>query len=445
MTSKLSSFVTMCSPARLLALALLAVHVPVTGAPVPGKPLPSWERGMLDIHQINTGTGNSAFFVLPDGTTVLLDAAAGYREAKVTSRYDAPPRPNASLRPGQWIARYVRRMHPEGAGGVLDYAVLTHFHEDHIGALTASSPKAAAGAYRLTGITDVAEEVRIRKLIDRGWPTYDYPTSLGSEVMLNYQAFVKWQSENRGLQVERFQPGRAEQIVLLRARQEFPEFEVRNLAVNGYGWTGIGTAARNRFPSGAVPSENNCSLAFRLTYGAFAYFNGADLAGLPSPNAPVWTEMESAVAWACGPVDVAVVNHHGSPANVANAFFLSVLQPRIHIISIYAASQPGPDVLRRLLSEHSYPGPRQIFMTNWLWPGRREHMVKLYGETDATWLVDQINQIASNQGHVLVRVDPGGARYRVIVIDDSREDGSVLSVHGPYESRSPTAHDTSSP
>ena len=74
-------------------------------------------------------------------------------------------------------------------------------------------------------------------------------------------------------------------------------------------------------------------------------------------------------------------------------------------------------------------------MTNWLWPGRREHMVTLYGEKDTAWLVDHINQIASNQGHVVVRVDPGGGSYRVIIIDDSVATGAVLSVHGPYKSR----------
>ena len=44
------------------------------GDGVASQELPRWERGMLDIHQINTGTGNAAFFILPDGTTLLLDA-----------------------------------------------------------------------------------------------------------------------------------------------------------------------------------------------------------------------------------------------------------------------------------------------------------------------------------------------------------------------------------
>ena len=34
-----------------------------------------WSPGMLDIHKISTGRGNSPLLVLPDGTTVLVDAA----------------------------------------------------------------------------------------------------------------------------------------------------------------------------------------------------------------------------------------------------------------------------------------------------------------------------------------------------------------------------------
>jgi hypothetical protein len=426
----------------LAVLFLGAAHGFAAAPAVAGQPLPAWERGMLDIHQFNTGTGDAAFFVLPDGTTMVLDAGAGYREDQVKTRYDAPQRPNASLRPGQWFARYVQRMHPEGARGAIDYALLTHFHGDHMGTLVPSSPQSASGPYRLSGITDLGDVVPIRKMVDRGWPDYNYPGESRGAMMLNYRAFLEWQAANRGLQTERFVPGRADQIVLRRAPRDYPRFEVRNIAANGYVWTGEGTRSRNRFPEGVLPVENNCSLAFRMAYGPFAYFNGGDMAGVTNAavagvapkQPPAWGEMESAVAWATGPVDVHAVNHHGTP-DAANAYFLSILKPRIHIMSIYASSQPGPEVLRRLQSDLVYPGPRDVFMTNWLWPGRREHMTTLYGEADAAWLVEQIDRIAANQGHILVRVDPGGGSYRVIVIDDSREDGAVLSVHGPYQSR----------
>lgn len=389
---------------------------------------------MLDIHQINTGTGDSALFIFPDGTTFLLDAAGVNRVGERDPNYDAPPKPDRTQRAGQWITRYVRRVHPDGERGVLDYAALTHFHGDHMGTLMPDSPPAKNGAYKLTGITDVGDAIAIRTLLDRDWPDYRYPAPSGGAMMANYRAFQKWQMENRGLKVERFEAGRADQIVLRRAAREFRDFEVRNIAANGFVWTGAGTASRNRFPKGIVPVENNCSLAFRLTYGAFTYFNGGDMAGQLGANAPAWTEMESAVAWVTGPVDAYALNHHGTDDS-ANAFFLSVLQPRIHILSTYASSQPSPGVMRRMLSERIYPGPRDIFMTNSGWPGRREHMVKLFGEAETVWLLEQINGMAGRQGHVLLRVEPGGARYRVIVIDDAVAEGNVKSVHGPYNSR----------
>lgn len=399
-----------------------------------GQPLPAWQRGQLDIHQINTGTGDAALFILPDGTTFLLDAGAVNRTGQREPNYDAPQRPDKSQRPGQSIVQYIRRVHPDGARGELDYAALTHFHGDHMGTLMPDSPPAKSGAYKLTGITDVGEEMRIRLLLDRDWPDYRYPAPSGGAMMLNYRAFLKWQIENRGLQVARFEAGRADQIVLRRAPRDFPGFEVRNIAANGFVWTGAGTTARNRFPEGILPVENNCSLAFRLSYGAFSYFNGGDMAGHLGANAPAWGEMESAVAWVTGPVDAYALNHHGTDDS-ANAFFLSVLQPRIHILSTYASSQPSPGVMRRMLSDRIYPGPRQIFMTNSLWPGRREHMVKLFGEAETVWLLEQIGKVAANQGHVLLRVQPGGAEYHLIMLDDSRPDGKVLSVHGPYRSR----------
>jgi hypothetical protein len=423
--------------ALFLSLVALLILPPLIAAEplAVGKPLPKWQRGMLDIHQINTGTGDSGFYIFPDGTTMLLDAAGVNRTGEREPKYDSPPRPDASQRAGQWVARYIRRVHPEGERGAIDYAALTHFHGDHMGTLMPDSPKSASGAYQLTGITDVGEVVQIRTMVDRGWPDYSYPAPSGSALMRNYRAFLKWQAEQRGLKMERFEPGRADQIVLRREPKAFPAFKFQNIAANGYVWTGAGRTTRNRFPDGILPSENNCSLAFRLSYGAFAYFNGGDMAGFLPANAQAWTEMESAIAWVTGPVDVHDLNHHGTPDG-ANVFFLSVLRPRIHVLSTYASSQPGPDLLRRLLSERIYPGPRDVFMTNGVWPGRREHMVKLYGEQETVWLLEQMGKMGSTQGHVIVRVDNGGATYRVIVVDDAQPEGMVKSIHGPFESRS---------
>ncbi len=104
--------------------------------------------------------------------------------------------------------------------------------------------------------------------------------------MKNYRAFVKWQAENNGLKVERFVPGRNDQVVLRREPQKYPQFEFRNVGANGEIWTGEGTATGSQFPSletvprSEWPDENMCSISFRLSYGKFDYFNGGDIPGI---------------------------------------------------------------------------------------------------------------------------------------------------------------------
>ena len=62
-----------------------------------GKPLPLWKEGYFDIHAINTGRGECTFFIMPDGTTMCVDA--GEIGAKDPSSYKmVPQRPNSSTR-----------------------------------------------------------------------------------------------------------------------------------------------------------------------------------------------------------------------------------------------------------------------------------------------------------------------------------------------------------
>src|SRR5262249_20285371 len=119
--------------------------------PLVGQPLPPWTRGTLDIHQISTGRGNSALLVFPDGTPLLVDAGAA-GDGQVIA--DTEPRPNASRTAGGWIAAYVDRALRNVADAVaaaprLDYAVLTHFHPDHMGQVTPASRSSADGRYKL--------------------------------------------------------------------------------------------------------------------------------------------------------------------------------------------------------------------------------------------------------------------------------------------------------
>ena len=46
-----------------------------------------------------------------------------------------------------------------------------------------------------------------------------------------------------------------------------------------------------------------------------------------------------------------------------------------------------------------------------------------------------LDRLASSQGHIVIRVAPGGASYRVIILDDSAESYRVTKVFGPLDSR----------
>ena len=387
-----------------------------------GDEYPQWQPGVLEIHQISTGKGDAAFFIFPDGTTMLVDAGATASEKpRVTS-----VKPNASHTPGQWIARYIRHMLAFKKKIELDYFVLTHFHGDHLGDITKDSKMSGNGAYKLSGITEVGDLIPIHKVLDRGWPDYNYPRPIENDMVNNYRSFLKWQMENNGMQVERFKPGRNDQIVLLNEREKYPDFEVRNVAANGEVWTGVANNTRHNFPPlenvrpEDYPNENICSCAIRLSYGKFDYFTGGDLQGFPFAGCPAWHDVETPIAKAIGPVEVNVLNHHGCPYS-ENDFFLSTLRPRVHIFSVWSPLHPGVRVLDRLLSTRLYPGPRDIFAT---------------GLMEATRIVigRYIEKLKSNRGHIVVRVDPGGDQYKVFVLDDSAETYKITGIFGPYTS-----------
>src|SRR6202050_5415023 len=106
-----------------------------------------------------------------------------------------------------------------------------------------------------------------------------------------------------------------------------------------------------------------CSLGFRLRYGRFRYFTGGDLPGTPDPGFPTWHGVESAIAPVIGPVDVHVVNQHGSMGEESDAFIQS-LRSTVLIVPSWAPSHPAPDVLKRLMNSRFAPAKRLVFATD---------------------------------------------------------------------------------
>jgi hypothetical protein len=162
-------------------------------------------------------------------------------------------------------------------------------------------------------------------------------------------------------------------------------------------------------------------MAILVSYGQFDYYTAGDIPGQPNPGYPVWHDVETPVAKAVGPVDAAVLNHHGI-GNGTNEFFVRTLRPRVWIIPARAAGHPDRFVLGRMYSTRLYPGPRDVFAITIL-EGTRQV------------IGPPLTQLKSDQGHVVIRVEEGGERYRVIILDDSVENNTVKAVFGPYEAR----------
>ncbi len=392
-----------------------------------GEPLTKWSPGTLDIHEIATGRGSSTFFMLPDGTTMLFDAGEFTetdQEWRIPRYVDA--KPDESRTSSEWITRYIERILENGVNKQIDYAMPSHFHWDHMGQATDSSPKSKQGDYSLTGFTMIGESIPIKTMLDRGWPSYDYLTNPNDRSLLNYRKFIDWQVKNNSMTAERFIPGRNDQIVLKHQPEKYPNFSVQNVAANGEVWTGVSTNTKNHFPPledldpSQYPNENISSLALRMSYGSFDYFTGGDIAGIAIEGKPAFYDVETPIAQAVGPVEVSVLNHHGY-IDSQNAFFVETLRPQVWILSVWDSAHPSPMVYKRLLSEFIYPGKRDIFAT------AMHEANKL--------VVVGLDQLASDNGHIVVRVSPNGDTFKVFVIDNSNEDMIVKSIHGPYTSR----------
>ena len=404
--------------AAAVTLARQIVPAPPLFAAPTTSFLQAWQPGVLEIHQIATNRGNSALLILPDGTTLMVDAGALYGDTP----YLSEPRPSKTLRPGESIGRYVqRRLHSSGLEPQIDVFLLTHLHADHLGDLPPHATPNPQG-FIPTGVSDVDALVPIHRFIDRASPDYSYPAAAKADFQKNYRAFLTAR-QKAGTPVERFHVGTKDQFRLLKTANAYPSFEIRNLAANGEVWTGTGESTAKHFPELSTlkpadyPSENCCSAAIRLRYGNFSYYTGGDLPCDTNYGRDPWRDIETPVGQVCGPVSVAVANHHGY-FNADGPDYVRALKPQVVVIPTWDSAHPTVNTLNTLFSKAIYPGPRDVFAT----------------------LVKEENHIAnkktddlkSRNGHVVVRVDPGGATFRVHVLSNQDEDDRVIATFGPY-------------
>ena len=415
------------SAVALTALLLSVVSASAQKPAKVGKKLPAWEAGYLDIHFINTCTGESSFIIMPDGTQMLVDVGG----ALVEDELALEPIPDETKRPGEWINRYISRCKKWTKNDMIDYISITHLHGDHIGTIPASSPMSFKGNWKSTSLADVVDNNSVGKFVDRAYPDYDYPSyTQDNKHLANYVKCIKWHAATSGMKIERFVPGVDTQFVLKYNPEAYPTFKIQNIAANGVVWTGKGTETATAFPESSSftgkgkdkdcsPSENSLSTVFKISYGDFDYYAGGDV----SHNGAEffdWKDVETPVADAVGCVEVMKANHHGCwDAN--NDYILEKLSPLSVILTVWRTTQPTGGIAK-FFSPKVNGGNADLFITH------------LEPETEEK-LKEHMPKVSSKDGHLVVRVKPDGKSYYIYILDESNLSMVVQKSFGPYYSR----------
>ena len=411
-----------------------------------GDILPAWQEGCLDIHSINGGRGEAFYYIMPDGTTMLVDAAGGadyeIDGAEGSGIYSKPSQAYSS---GNVIVRYIQHFAPECAEGKIDYMMISHFHGDHMGSFStsfskygwkavdrlgqqASSVDLDNGGFLLNGLPEVGMSLPITKLIDRG--DWDQPPSnvwtSAPKRRQNYYNFVDWSQRTHNTVRESLAVGHTDQITLLHKPQDYPSFSVRGIAGGGYVWTGSGTSSSTSLPSAAEllanldtwdPNENIFSCVFTLSYGDFDWFSGGDIQ-YNGRGTYAWKDIEAPISKVVGKVEAMKANHHCTK-NTNGSTLLAALRPDVFVAGVWTENHPNPDTVKRL---YAASPSVTFFATN-------------MAASCITTLQDagvDTGKFASLEGHVVIRVMPGGKSYYVIVLNDGNFDYDVRSVHGPF-------------
>lgn len=373
-----------------------------------GEQLAAWQQGYMDIHHISTGRGDCTFMILPDGTTMMVDAGdlgSGSYEQEIMARI-----PYTSRTPGEWIVRYVEKFLKDAGldSKHLDYLLVTHFHSDHIGCKSNYSIPSINGEYHMSGVSYVGNFLNVDELIDRNWPNYDfpYPGVLDNAMMINYRAYLKDRVEGQKLPVNVFEVGTDAQFVLKNAPQDYQDFKIYNIYSNGNLWDRESNTLSFLYPNNAsqdaLSNENLHSTVINVQYGKFGYHCGGDILNN-------WN-IETMVAEEIGQTDVYSADHHANGTMAAQA--LAATTPQVFVIPVWDYYHPQPDPLANMLDKDIYGDDRMIFAAGMV-------------ESNRVRLLDDGQQIKPD-GHVVVRVYEGGEEFQVFVLNDRNNKYDVI-------------------
>ena len=391
-----------------LFLAVITLTAGFNGKKVQkGAPLPAWSEGCLDIHTISTGRGECLLLIMPDGTTLVIDAGEFSREGKKFK--NVAQRPNAETRPTKAFGDYIRHFMPKS--DKVDYFNLSHFHMDHMGMLEPEYEKYEAGDYILSGVTALYHQVPFREVIDRAYPAYDSLSvkAMSKAALANYRKFLDYHVAKGDIKASDFKLGAVNQFAMRYNAEAYPEFKIENVCSNGYVWDN-GKAVNVYQGKEKSLRENAASSGFVVRYGAFDFLTAGDIGD--------YSDLEYHVARVVGKVEAVKAHHHLSPHSM-NQKAMKVMQPTVMPVTSFYVRDIQPDKNK---FDFITEGGCKIYCTSVGEP--------LLESDPATYA-----KCAATSGHIVIRVAPKGKKYWVYTLDDSDNNYRVVKVDGPFKSK----------
>jgi len=390
--------------------------------PLVGKKLPPWKTGEFQVHFIYTGVAESMFWIMPDGTTMLLDC--GDHPAITRGKLAIWVLPNGKRHAGEWIARYVTRVNPAKTN--VDYLMISHHHADHAGMTGWGAGEREWNGRKLSvsGVLQAADSLKFKTCFDRGWPNFNNPIPDEQCNELAYRHLrdvFDYLIGRDGLTMAKFEVGAVNQVALKNAAV-FPEFKITNIAGNGKIRRRDGSV-RDLYAEmhdAKCLNENGMSLGLMVQYGPFRFYTAGDFFDVFRLPDGTIRDFEAELAKEVDSVDVAKINHHGH--NSMHLPLVAALRARVWTACMWDQLHVTADTLERLSSREAYPGPRLI--APGVFPPERR-----FEDVGKSFLSD-IAPESFGAGHVVLTVAPGGATYSVAYVT---ADDESMKVTGAYD------------